>query len=203
MSPILLTAVERRRLEAQVRSAREAGLYQRTLAVLEVASGQPVARVARLLRVSRRSVHNWLDAYRAGHDPQALQDHRGGGGARALTEASQDLLLAALEDSPQDWGYPAADWTVPLLCEHLARRGGGRVSDDTLRRQLHAWGYVWKRTRYELPADPEREKKNGRSAGGCGNCPRIASGCARTRPTCGCCRRCAPPGPSGASRPRC
>jgi transposase len=159
MSPIPLTAKERQRLEVQLRSATDAGLYQRTLALLQVAAGQPVAQVARLLRVSRRSVYNWLDTYRDGRDPEALRDHRGGTRAALLTEHLQDVLLSALEDSPQAWDYHAGDWTVPLLGEYLARHGGVRVSDDTIRRQLHAWGFVWKRSRYQLPGDPQREKK--------------------------------------------
>jgi transposase len=159
MSPLSLTAAERRRLEVQLRSAPDAGQYQRTLALLQVAAGQPVAQVAQLLRVSRRSVYNWLDTYRGDRDPEALRDHRGGARTGLLTEHRQDVLRSALEDAPQAWDYHAADWTVPLLGEHLARRGGVRVADDTIRRQLHAWGYVWKRSRYELPGDPEREQK--------------------------------------------
>jgi hypothetical protein len=34
-----------------------------------------------------------------------------------------------------------------------------QVSDTALREQLHRLGYVWKRPRYVLLPDPEREKK--------------------------------------------
>ena len=63
-------------------------------------------------------------------------------------------------------------------------------------------GYVWKRSRYVLPPDPEREK-NAPSGGGCGPCRRGASSWLRTRPTCGCSRRWRPAGPGAATRPRC
>ena len=52
---------------------------------------------------------------------------------------------------------------VPLLRQQLATWDGRWLSEDSIRRQLHEMGYVWKRTRYELPADPEKEKKTAHS----------------------------------------
>jgi transposase len=49
------------------------------------------------------------------------------------------------------------------LRQQLASWDGSWLAQDTIRRQLHQLGYVWKRTRYVLPADPEGEKKNGHS----------------------------------------
>ena len=60
---------------------------------------------------------------------------------------------------PQDLGCPHVSWTVPLLQEYLYRWGGRRLSDDTIRRELDRLDYVWKRFRYVLPPDPQREKK--------------------------------------------
>ena len=58
--------------------------------------------------------------------------------------------------------------TVPLLQAHLQRCGGRRLSEDTIRRQLDRLGYVWKRFRYVLPPDPEREKKTRHPAAAAG-----------------------------------
>lgn len=69
------------------------------------------------------------------------------------------LLRAALGQRPDAAGYPAMNWTVPLLRDYLGRRGGRWLSPDTIRRELDRIGYVWKRFRYVLPADPEAEKK--------------------------------------------
>jgi transposase len=65
------------------------------------------------------------------------------------------LLGELLSCSPQERGYFAAQWTVPLLREHLARRPGRPLSDDTLRRELQRLRYTWKRSRYTLDPDPE------------------------------------------------
>jgi hypothetical protein len=50
MSELHLTASQRRRLEQQLRSTRDAGFFRRTLAVLEAAGGRSIAEIARLLR---------------------------------------------------------------------------------------------------------------------------------------------------------
>jgi len=159
MSDIVRTAAQRRQLEEQLALARDARLYRRTLAVLEVARGRPVAPVAEQLGVSRQAVHNWLDTCRRGRDPRALADAPRSGRPSVWDGRLARLLGAALAGAPDDWGYPAVNWTAPLLREHLRREGGRPVADATLRRQLHGLGYVWKRSRYQLPADPEAEKK--------------------------------------------
>ena len=144
MSNAALTPSQRRRLEQQLRATRDAGVFQRTLAVLEAASGRPVAEIARLLRTSR---------------PSTLTEHRGGNHPTLWTEELQALLATSLEEKPDQLGYEAVEWTVPLLQEHLARCCGIRPSLRSVRRQLHQQRYVWKRPRYVLAPDPEAEKK--------------------------------------------
>jgi transposase len=154
-----LPTMQRQQLEQQLRETTEADVFRRTLAVLEAAGGRPVAAIARLLRTSRASVYHWLAGYRSLLDPDALTDRRGGNHPTLWTAELQALLAASLEQPPDDFGYPAVEWTVPLLQEHLARYGGVRPSATSLRQQLHQQGYVWKRPRYALEPDPEAEKK--------------------------------------------
>jgi|RhiMetdeSRZDD1v2_1073273.scaffolds.fasta_scaffold666284_3 transposase len=159
MSNSALTPSQRRQLEQQLRATRDAGVFQRTLAVLEAASGRPVAEIARLLRTSRPSVYQWMERFRSAADPGSLVDHRGGNHPTLWTAELQALLATSLEAKPDQFGYQAVEWTVPLLQEHLARCGGTRPSLRSIRRQLHQQGYVWKRPRYVLDPDPEAEKK--------------------------------------------
>jgi transposase len=159
MSGLRLTASQRRRLEQQLRAARDAGLFRRTLAILEAADGRPIAEIARLLRTSRVSIYHWIECYGRARDPACLVDSRGGNRPSAWTEELQSALGASLGQRPDHFGYQAVEWTVPLLREHLARWCEGRPSTTSIRRQLHALGYVWKRPRYVLDPDPERDKK--------------------------------------------
>jgi len=164
MSIIRLTPSQRRKLRDHLSRVQNASPYRRLLAILELGRGKSVAEVADLLGVTRQSVYNWATAFEACPDATVLDDHYGIGRPRLLNEPLQAMLVACLNAKPEDLGYVPVNWTVPLLQEHLFRHGGRRVSDDTIRRELDRLGYVWKRCRYVLPPDPEREKKTRDSA---------------------------------------
>lgn len=165
MDALTLTYWQRRHLERQLRSTRDARVYRRTLAVLDVARGEPVASAARRLRVTPRAVYHWVAIYSRDHAPDSLADRDRSGRPRLLTPPDRELLRELLGRSPQELGYFAAQWTVPLLREHLTRRTGRPSSDDTIRRELRRLGYTWKRSRYTLDPDPQLGgKKEGDSA---------------------------------------
>jgi transposase len=159
MSEFILTGWQRRRLERQLREAGEVRLYRRTAALLDLARGRPAAAVARTLGVSRQSIYNWVASYAAEHDPRDLADADRAGRPSIWSDGLRAALRAGLGQPPDRLGYPAVSWTVPLLREHLGRWSGRRPSDTTVRRELRRLGYVWKRFRYVLDPDPEREKK--------------------------------------------
>lgn len=161
MDPLTLSYWQRRRLEEQLTSTHDARVYRRTLAVLEVTSGEPVPSVARRLRVSPRSVYNWLTAYSADHSPENLADRDRSGRPTLLDQPQRDRLGDLLAQSPQDLGYPDTTWTVPLLRQHLQEHTALKPSEDTLRRELRRLRYSWKRPRYRLDPDSElRGKKD-------------------------------------------
>lgn len=161
MDSLTLTYWQRRRLEQQLNSTHDARVYRRTLAVLEVTSGEPVPSVARRLRVSPRSIYNWLAAYGDDHSPDALVDRDRCGRPTLLDQPQRDRLRDLLAKSPQDLGYPDTTWTVPLLRQHLQEHTAVKPSEDTLRRELRQLRYSWKRPRYRLDPDSElRGKKD-------------------------------------------
>lgn len=159
MDSLILTPWQRRRLERQLKTTPDARLYRRTLAVLEVDRGKPIAEVARTLGVTPRSVYSWIATYAQDHDPTALRDNDRSGRPSLWAPQAKALLDDLLGQSPQGLGYAAVEWTVPLLQEHLRQCLGLRFSDDTIRRELQRRRYVWKRSRYVLDPDPELEKK--------------------------------------------
>jgi len=159
MDTLTLTHWQRRHLEQQLRSTLDARVYRRTLAILEVASGQSVASVAERLRVTPRAVYHWLAAYTDARSPAVLADRDRPGRPTLLSEWQRQLLQEFLEGSPQDLGYPDTVWTVPLLQQHLQRYTIQQPSPDTIRRELRRLGYSWKRPRYRLEPDPEARGK--------------------------------------------
>src|SRR5207302_1981757 len=108
---------------------------------------------------SRRSVYNWIETYLRNPDASTLVDSSRPGRPRLWTQEQQSLLRHLLETTPDRLGYFAVNWTVPLLQEQIEQATGARFSDETIRRALRADDYAWKRPRYVLEPDPDREKK--------------------------------------------
>src|SRR5689334_2432780 len=155
-----LPPAQRRMLERELARARDAALFRRVLDLLEVDAGGPVGEVAQRLRVDRRSVQRWIARYRRQATVEALRHQAGQGRPRRWDPALEARLELALSRRPTDFGYVGTGWTVPLLQQWLAGdRPGPRLSAATLRRRLRERDYVWKRFRYVLRPDPQREKK--------------------------------------------
>lgn len=160
MSGWLLTATQRRRLERELARAREAALFRRIFALLELDAGRSLGEVARQLRVSPRSLYRWIERYRTHASLEGLRHRPGQGRPLLWDERLEELLPAVLARNPREFGYFSTGWTVSLLQQVLAQgRPEPALSEDTIRRRLHERGYVWKRFRYVLNPDPEQEKK--------------------------------------------
>jgi transposase len=159
MDRLKLNGWQRRRLQRQLRSTRDVRLYRRTLAILELDRGRSARDAALSLGVQPRTVYYWAEAYLRDRDPSSLCDAPRPGRPTLWTEGLERRLSEAMDQSPQEHGYPSVDWTVPLLLEHLGGYCDEPLSDETIRRRLHQLGFVWKRSRYVLDPDPELEKK--------------------------------------------
>lgn len=159
MDGLRLSKAEYRRLSETLHQTHDVRVYKRTLAVLGCGRGKGVMEVARSLQVTRQSVHNWVSRYRRQSDAAALADAPKSGRPRKADDAAETLLQALMIIPPERCGYHATNWTVPLLRQQVRQNLGIQCSQVTIRRCLHRLGYVWKRPRYVLAPDPQREKK--------------------------------------------
>jgi len=159
MHDFRLTTRQRRQLQAELKAAKDVRTFQRTLALLELDQGRPLAQVATTLGVTRQTLYNWIERYENEGTPTALHDRERQGRPTIWTQPLHLFLAWSLDQPPDGLGYPSVEWTVPLLREHLAKHMESSVSDTAMRQQLHRLGYVWKRPRYVLQPDPDREKK--------------------------------------------
>lgn len=157
-----LGRTERQRLVRALDKVDDARHYRRLQALLEVADGEPVAAVARRLRVERSTVHRWLARYRAERQPERLRDAQRTGRPRAGVQLTDARLKQLLTSEPCACGYDANNWTVALLAAHL-RDQGIAISARTLRRRIRAARFRWKRPRYVYSerADHVGAKKGG------------------------------------------
>ena len=159
METFHLTPRQRKSLQKESRSTLDARVYKRAVALLALDRGVGATALAKQLGVCRATLYNWKDRYLACPNQASLRDRPGRGRHSLWTKERIDILEQALQKPPSLRGYHATQWTVPLLLDFLAFRTGLKLSDDTLRRQMHRMRYAWKRPRYVLQPDPQQKKK--------------------------------------------
>jgi transposase len=142
------TGHDRRRLRQAMQRAVSARLFRRLQAVLHVAEGESMTRVATGAGVDRSTVHRWVERYQQSRRVEDLADVPSPGRPPQAEELDEALLARVLAEDPREHGLLATTWTVPLLTAHLGQVHGCLVSERTLRRRLHEYGWRWKRPRY-------------------------------------------------------
>ena len=142
---------------AKLRHAR----YGTLLAVhvlLLCAAGRTPTEIATVLFCSRSSVYRIVNAYHAQRlaalcDPPPAK-------AAGLSPSLRRSLLALLSKVPSAYGWCRTRWSCATLAAQLTLQRGIVVSASTMRRWVHALGWVWKRA--QLVArddDPQRVEK--------------------------------------------
>ena len=143
-------------LRRLVKTDPDPRVRRRAQAVLLVAQGEPVVRVARLLRTAPHRVRAWRERHRE-RGRAGLADAPRTGRPPKLGPAELALLDEALERGPVAYGWPVAAWSIRDLCEFLWQRGGLRVSVYTLHRAVRGLGYRYRRPRHDLRHRQDRE----------------------------------------------
>jgi transposase len=142
------TGHDRRRLRQAMQQAASVRLFRRLQAVLHVAEGKSITRVATEAGVDRSTVHRWVERYQQSRRVEDLADVPSPGRPPQADELDEALLARVLAEDPRQHGLLATTWTVPRLTAHLGQVHGCVVSERTLRRRLHEYGWRWKRPRY-------------------------------------------------------
>src|SRR5262245_18154517 len=112
-----LTRQECRRLVACLKTTRDLCDYRRSLALLRIDRKIPIREIARELFVHNTTIYRWLITYAITRDPASLADgrHENRTRPRFWSDDAQRALEEALQRSPDEWGFRAVNWTVPLL----------------------------------------------------------------------------------------
>ena len=148
MDTFSLTRRQRRMMHLQLKKSRNAETFRRIFALLAVDGGESVGRIARVLNVGRRTVYDWIDRYSAYKTPAALVRQEGQGRHRILDQDGRVFVRSVIKKSPLKFGYSETQWTIPLLRDYLRKSRHIELSQQTIRRQLHRLGYIWKGFRY-------------------------------------------------------
>jgi transposase len=111
--------------------------------------GQRVPQIAAAVLRSHDTVARVLHRFRVG-GLDAVPRRTAPGPASTVTPAWEAALLRVIELDPRVVGVESANWTTGMLADYLAAQTGIAVSIETVRRALHAHGYVCKRPSWTL-----------------------------------------------------
>jgi len=166
MSAFQLRSWDRRQLLKLLDHPPDAKQFRRAQALLWLPEGQPVLRVAELLRVEPRTVYNWVYTFRERADlgpPARLLDAPRNGRPPTALGILDPLLDAVSEDDPRNYGYRATVWTAPLLQRYLEEVHRIGTSRQSVSRAIARLGIRWKRPRHRLGLRPDtwRQAKGG------------------------------------------
>ena len=158
-----VTDDERTDLERHFEQTRDAETRLRYQMVLLAADGQAAPQIAPLVRRSvdtvQRVLHRYQDEGVAGvpHRPRP-------GRPPEVPAAWQEELCRVIEADPHTVGVASANWTTRLLAAYLAQQTGHRTGIETVRRHLHAAGYVCKRSTWTLARKAEEQPEWAKNA---------------------------------------
>ena len=124
--------------------------------VLLAHQGKTAPEIARLTLRAHETVLRVVRRYEAG-GLAAVPRRVGPGVAPTVTDAWRTELVRIVELDPRSVGVTSAVWTTELLAAHLAEATGIAVSLETVRRHLHAAGYVCKRPTWTLKRRAEEQ----------------------------------------------
>jgi transposase len=153
---IEISPEEQARFRAELRRARRGRWLTLHILLLLTLHRSP-SEIALFLLCSRSTV------YTVARDWQRRRGLPESVGARwppGLPPSLQRSLLALLKKNPAAYGWCRTRWSCATLALQLEVQRSIRLSAETVRRCLHALGWVWKRAKLVAKdSDPERASK--------------------------------------------
>lgn len=163
-----LTAAERQRLQAGLRSA-SAFTARRCQVLLASAQGLPPPQIARNLGCAVGTVRNALHAFAgAGLDCLEAKPCRPHAARPFLDETHTAALKDLLHHSPRLYGKATSLWTLGLLAElcHTLGWTPRRLTAEAVRVALKRLGIRWRRAKHWITSpDPAYARKKKRGTG--------------------------------------
>ena len=168
MALITLRYREDKALENLVIHTKNALHLRRAQALLWLDAGDNVQDVAERLRITRRTVYNWVKHFQA-HSTLALSARLSEGARSGRPRTAQGVIdpwsVDIIDRDPRELGYRSAVWTAPLLTQYLREHYHIAISRQSVSLAIARLGLRWKRPRPDLA----RRSKTWRQAKGGSN----------------------------------
>jgi len=156
-----ISAAQQEWMLRELRRGRYGGLLALHILLL-LADGKRPPEIADFLRCSRSSVYRAIEDWQSGKLPAQWwpEPPAATPAAAHLPSRFQRTLLWLVQQPPRVGGWCRVRWSCVTLALTITRRTGVSVSRETVRRELHAQGWGWKRAKLKgRDDDPERHRK--------------------------------------------
>jgi|SRR5579871_1217757 len=160
---IRVTDEEKAALAEQFEQTGDAETRLRYQMVLLAVEGYTAPQIAPLVRRSVATVQRVLRRYRAAGVAGVPHQARPGRPPEVSAPWAAELRRV-IELDPHAVGVQSATWTTTLLAAYLAQATGQRTGIETVRRHLHAAGYVCKRPTWTLQHKAEEQEEWAKNA---------------------------------------
>ncbi len=133
MIRIKLSEEERNQLR-QARSTRDSNVSERCLYVLLADEGKGISEIAKQTKRNKHTIRLWLKAYQKGGIGR-LKGISPSGRPAQKAPRIYPIILEIVPNSPTEYGYIEAGWTVNMIVDYLKKQGI-EASPSTVKRVL-------------------------------------------------------------------
>ncbi len=139
------------------RKEKNLKLKERYQALYLLSEGRNCTQVAKMLKRSRRTILNWLNAFNRG-GLTAIVPILSPGRPSRLTEEQKTTLKDDVLQHPRDLGYDFSNWEGKHVSQHIKNKFGVLLKVRQCQYLLHELGFTLQRPRYHFQkADPKQQ----------------------------------------------
>ena len=117
-------------------------------AVKRVEAGESPEAVAAGLGINRRTIYRWLQAYHEGGQDALAAKPIPGAPTKLSQQQMVELALLIRDDTPQQYRFEFALWTLAIIRELIQRRFGVSLSEASVGRLMKRLGFTPQRPLY-------------------------------------------------------
>jgi len=127
-------------------------------AIIQLTRGYSSRKLEEFYRVSFKQICNWADRFDA-EGIDGLRIKPGRGRRPHITEEQKCLLLSDFLKSPENFGYNTANWSGPLMQEHIKKTYNVEYKLAAVYNLMHQLGHSFQRPKAFYPERDESKRE--------------------------------------------
>jgi len=127
-------------------------------ALLQLSRGYSSRKLEEYYRVTYKQICNWADRFDA-EGVEGLRVKPGRGRKSLLSKEQKYELIGDMLKSPEDFGYNTANWSGPLIREHIKKKYQVEYKYSATYNLLHELGFSFQRVKATYPEKDENKRK--------------------------------------------